>query len=195
MISTTVIYYLIAVNAFGLVLSLINILICKRAGHAHTGLALVVIALLGGALGILMPILLLDAKPSKENMMNRLLIVCILVLEAIALLVLTGHHNQTINLNVFRFLADHKPFLFYLCIINIVSFILFGIDKLRAVREKSRIRIVTLLLVCALGGSIGGLAGMYLFRHKTRTNYFTLGVPLIILVQIFVLIFVMNAAF
>ncbi len=75
-------------------------------------------------------------------------------------------------------------FIKYIIIINIVTFILYGVDKWKAVHGKWRIREATLLGAAFVGGSVGGLAGMYIFRHKTKKRYFALGVPIMLLVQI-----------
>lgn len=77
-----------------------------------------------------------------------------------------------------------KFLLAYLTLINAVSFLLMHIDKQKARKNKWRIRESTLLLSAALGGSIGSLLGMYLFRHKTQHPKFTIGVPVILTVQI-----------
>ena len=60
-------------------------------------------------------------------------------------------------------------------------------------RSSGRIRIVTLLGLAFIGGSIGSLLAMYLLRHKTRKDYFTVGVPLIIVMQVVVIFYMMNA--
>lgn len=73
---------------------------------------------------------------------------------------------------------------YYLAIINIGTFILFAVDKRRAVRSRWRIRERTLLIFCLLGGSMGGLIAMHLLRHKTRHYKFSLGVPIIFVLQI-----------
>ncbi|NCC68264.1 MAG: DUF1294 domain-containing protein [Clostridia bacterium] len=72
----------------------------------------------------------------------------------------------------------------YLSLITLATFFVFGIDKLRAKRGKYRVRESTLFWLCILGGSLGGLAGMYVFRHKTLHRKFTVGVPLILTAQI-----------
>jgi len=77
-----------------------------------------------------------------------------------------------------------KYFILYLLIINAVSFFLMLADKLKAKKNKWRIRESTLLVSAAIGGSLGALAGMYSFRHKTKHIKFTLGVPLILVIQI-----------
>lgn len=72
----------------------------------------------------------------------------------------------------------------YLAIINAISFLLMLVDKYKAKKNLWRIPEQTLLLIAALGGSIGSLVGMYTFRHKTKHLKFTLGVPAILILQI-----------
>lgn len=74
-------------------------------------------------------------------------------------------------------------FVLYLIGINVLTFLLYGIDKWKARRGKWRIPEDTLIWLAIAGGSIGALLGMYLFRHKTKHKKFTLGVPAILLVQ------------
>ena len=84
-----------------------------------------------------------------------------------------------------------KLLLSYLLIINAAGFALMLVDKLKAKKNRWRIQESTLLLVAALGGSVGSLAGMYLFRHKTQHLKFTLGIPLILAAQCFLAVLVM----
>ena len=79
-------------------------------------------------------------------------------------------------------------FLAYLLIINAAGFLLMRADKRRAKKERWRIPEATLMGVAAIGGSIGALMGMYTFRHKTRHPKFTIGIPVILALQIMVLI-------
>lgn len=77
------------------------------------------------------------------------------------------------------------PFLLlYLLIINAIGFLLMLADKRMAQKNLWRIPESTLLTAAVFGGSIGALAGMYVFRHKTKHLKFTLGVPLILIAQI-----------
>ncbi len=78
----------------------------------------------------------------------------------------------------------------YVVVINIVGFILMGVDKRRAKKEKWRIPERTLILVAVFFGSVGILAGMFLFRHKTRKRRFSIGIPLILILQLLLLAFV-----
>lgn len=74
--------------------------------------------------------------------------------------------------------------LLYLLIVNAIAFILMLADKRMAQNNLWRIPEATLLMSAAIGGSIGSLAGMYTFRHKTKHLKFTLGVPAILIAQI-----------
>ena len=74
--------------------------------------------------------------------------------------------------------------LIYLLIINAVGFLLMLVDKFKAKKNLWRIPEATLMGVAAIGGSIGSLAGMYTFRHKTRHPKFTVGIPVILVLQI-----------
>ena len=68
-------------------------------------------------------------------------------------------------------------------LINLTAFVLYGIDKHRAVRNRWRIPESVLILSAVLGGGIGAYLGMRIFHHKTRKPLFALGVPLIMLAE------------
>ncbi len=72
----------------------------------------------------------------------------------------------------------------YLIIINLFAFFQMYFDKSAARRRRRRIPERRLFITAALGGSIGSLAGMYLFRHKTQHRSFCIGMPAILLVQL-----------
>lgn len=74
--------------------------------------------------------------------------------------------------------------LYYLLAVNVLSLVLMAQDKSRARRGRRRIPERVLFLAAILGGSVGGIAGMYLFRHKTRHLRFALGLPVILLLQL-----------
>ena len=83
----------------------------------------------------------------------------------------------------------------YLICINMITIAVYGIDKRNAVHGKWRIRVSTLLTLAAAGGSPGALLAMHLFHHKTRKKKFTIGVPLMLLVQIALFFFLVKAEF
>ena len=74
--------------------------------------------------------------------------------------------------------------LIYLLIINALSFLLMLIDKQKAKKDRWRIPEKTLIIVALLGGSLGAIAGMKLFRHKTKHPKFSVGLPVILAVQV-----------
>ena len=72
----------------------------------------------------------------------------------------------------------------YLAVVNVIAFILYGVDKYKAKQGAWRIPEKTLLGVAVIGGSVGALAGMNFFRHKTKHWYFKYGLPLIFILQV-----------
>ena len=81
-----------------------------------------------------------------------------------------------------------KNILIYLLIINIIAFLAMLIDKKKAEKGKWRIKESTLLILALIGGSIGAIAGMYTFHHKTKKPRFFIGIPVIIVLQIMLII-------
>lgn len=86
-----------------------------------------------------------------------------------------------------------KYMLIYLLVINIVAFAMMGIDKSRARNGQWRISEASLFLGAILGGSIGSIAGMQLFRHKTKHWYFQFGMPAILMIQLILVLFLYKA--
>lgn len=72
----------------------------------------------------------------------------------------------------------------YLAIVNLLGFALMGIDKAKAKKNRWRIPEKTLFFVAIIGGSIGSIAGMKVFRHKTKHNSFVYGMPAIFAFQL-----------
>lgn len=79
---------------------------------------------------------------------------------------------------------------FYLSAVNFFSFLLFGMDKYKARKNKWRIRERDLFLSALAGGSLGALLGMRYFHHKTRHASFVFGIPAILIIQIFLILLV-----
>lgn len=77
-----------------------------------------------------------------------------------------------------------KNILIYLFAINLITFVTMYVDKRKAKWEKWRIKESTLFTLVFLGGGIGGMAGMYLFRHKTKKTRFVIGFPLILITEV-----------
>ncbi len=81
-----------------------------------------------------------------------------------------------------------KILLVYLAIINAAAFVLMHSDKKKAIKGNWRIPEKTLLGICALGGSLGGLIAMRLFRHKTKHPRFCIGIPIMLVLHIALLL-------
>jgi len=79
--------------------------------------------------------------------------------------------------------------------LNVITFIVYGIDKLKAQKGWWRIPESSLLLLAAAGGSIGALLGIYLWHHKTLHLKFKYGVPAILLLQILLFAFIYYRIF
>ncbi|NJP39695.1 DUF1294 domain-containing protein [Oscillospiraceae bacterium HV4-5-C5C] len=86
-----------------------------------------------------------------------------------------------------RFSGPVKLLLLYLLVINLLTFILFGVDKYKAIHGLWRIREAVLLGLSLAGGSVGGLLGMWVFHHKIRVLQFRLGLPLMAVLQLLLL--------
>lgn len=80
-----------------------------------------------------------------------------------------------------------KYLIIYLSAINLIAFILYGIDKHKAVRHEWRIPEKTLILMAFFGGAVGALFGMLFFHHKTRKWTFRILVPLALFLWVFLI--------
>ena len=80
----------------------------------------------------------------------------------------------------------------YIAAINLIGFLIMFIDKNRAIHKEWRIPEKSLLLISLIGGSIGMFAGMHFFRHKTKHLKFTIGVPLIFILQVITVVYILK---
>lgn len=81
----------------------------------------------------------------------------------------------------------------YLTAVNLIGFALMGFDKWKARKHAWRIPEATLFIVAVIGGSVGSILGMQVFRHKTRHWYFVYGMPAILLLQLALVFLLMKA--
>jgi len=185
--------YLIIINIVGFILYFINYLLYKHTEEGQIDNLLTLFALAGGALGMIIGILIFDRKPVKDNMMSRVFIICVFIIWIVVFLITRGFIKTKLSFAFWDYFTNHKLLLIYLVIINIVTMVAFALDKIAALEKRWRISIITLLGLALIGGSLGALIGMYLFHHKTKKDYFKIGVPLIIVMQVVVLFYLMNA--
>ncbi len=142
---------------------------------------------------MIIAILMFDRKLVKANMMSRVFIICVFIIWTIIFLITKRFIQSNLSFCFSGLFSDHKLFLIYLVIIKIISMTVFALDKIAALEKRWRISIITLQGLVLVGVSIGALVGMYLFHHKTKKDYFKVGVPLIIVMQVMVLFCLMNA--
>lgn len=83
----------------------------------------------------------------------------------------------------------HQGSLYYLLAVNVLTFLLYGVDKYKAKKNKWRTSEATLLALAAIGGSIGAWTGMRLWHHKTMHKKFKYGIPTIIVLQIALVVY------
>lgn len=91
-----------------------------------------------------------------------------------------------------KFNNQELIFIWYLLIINIISFFTFGIDKSKSEKDKWRIKESTMIILSVFGGSSGGIIGMIIFKHKTNKKKFYIGIPVIFLINKIVELFIFG---
>lgn len=187
------VYSLIAINVLGFVLEIFSSRRPKDKEKSPWDVVLAIISLLGGAAGVFVSSLIFSWHTEKKNVFIKLFSLCILLLQ-IMLLSVFYLIEPPYTFNIFSFFKEHIWVLIFILLMSLVSFSLFGLDKSFAKKGKRRISIVSLLLSAALGGSIGSILGMIVFKHKTQKSYFNIGVPLILVVQAMLLFIAMNVA-
>lgn len=212
-------YYLIAINILGFIVFAINIALYHNTADKQIDKAVTIVCLLGAAPGIFISMLLFERVFKKDVMMSRVFLIVCLVIQVIVILAIAGVKLPFINafhsgiqqkwqslfnssnvvisgilsfIGAFISFFSQKWVWTYLIIINLLTFAVFAVDKLNAIEHRGRIRIVTLLGLAFLGGTIGALLAMYILRHKTQKDYFTWGVPLIMIMHVFVIYFVFR---
>ena len=84
-----------------------------------------------------------------------------------------------------------KNILIYLIVINVIGFLAMLVDKQKAKKGAWRIPEKTLMIIALLGGSIGGILGMYTFRHKTKKARFFIGFPVILISEVVIVIYML----
>ena len=75
--------------------------------------------------------------------------------------------------------------------LNLITFIIYGIDKFKAKKAKWRISEATLILLAVIGGSIGAWLGLQVWRHKTQHKKFYIGIPMILTLQVIATIYIL----
>lgn len=187
--------YLLAINVLGFASGAINSKVRSKKEEGKSDIVLAILSILGGAVGALISVLVFDRKAEKGNMLSRVIMSCLVVIDIIVYLIYKGFVARNLTFAFWNILMKYPISLIYLALINIVTFFVYWKDKKAAEKGKDRVKIVILLSLSFIGGSIGALCGMYILHHKTNKSYFTVGVPLMIVMQILVLFYLSNMAF
>ena len=187
--------YLVIINIIGFLMYLINMWLYSHTKEGQVDKFLTILSLAGASPGILLAIVLFDKKAHKGTMMSRVFVISVFIIQIIFFLMLKGYMNDKITLALWEPFLKHRILLVYFGIINFITFIVFAIDKVNAQEHRSRIKIVTLLGLSFIGGSIGALLAIYLLHHKTKKDYFTVGIPIIMIMQVIVLFYLLNTKF
>ena len=187
--------YLLAINVLGFASGAINSKVRSKKEEGKSDIVLAILSILGGAVGALISVLVFDRKAEKGNMLSRVIMSCLVVIDIIVYLIYKGFVARNLTFAFWNILMKYPVSLIYLALINVVTFFVYLKDKKAAEKGKDRVKIVTLLSLSFIGGSIGALCGMYILHHKTNKSYFTVGVPLMIVMQILVLFYLSNMAF
>lgn len=187
--------YLVIINIIGFLMYLINMWLYSHTKEGQVDKFLTILSLAGASPGILLAIVLFDKKAHKGTMMSRVFVISVFIIQIILFLMWKGYMNDNITLELWEPFLKHRILLIYFGIINFITFIVFAIDKVNAQEHRSRIKIVTLLGLSVIGGSIGALLAIYLLHHKTKKDYFTVGIPIIMIMQVIVLFYLLNAKF
>ena len=130
-------YYLIAINAIGFILYLVNTWLYSHTAEGQIDRILTITSLLGGSLGIVIAIFLFDRKSVKDNMMSRVFVICVLIIQIIIFLMVKGHIKTDLTFAFWEFFGAHTILIVYLLAINVVTLIAFAVDLL--IGEDSRI--------------------------------------------------------
>lgn len=187
--------YLVIINIIGFLMYLINMWLYSHTKEGQVDKFLTILSLAGASPGILLAIVLFDKKAHKGTMMSRVFVISVFIIQIILFLMWKGYMNDKITLALWEPFLKHRILLVYFGIINFITFIVFAIDKVNAQEHRSRIKIVTLLGLSFIGGSIGALLAIYLLHHKTKKDYFTVGIPIIMIMQVIVLFYLLNTKF
>lgn len=184
--------YILIMNISGFLSYLLKLWYASRKSGKQSDKAVMAVAMAGGSIGVLLAVFLVDRKAKKENMMVRVFAICVLIIQTIVLLMIRGYRADTLSFAIWKPFIGNRILWIYLAAINFISFAVYAIDKVNAAAGKRRIRIITLLGLACLGGSVGALLAMYLLRHKTKKNYFTSGILLIMLTHLVLLFYFVN---
>ena len=178
-------WYIIAINIVAFLVFTIDFQIYKNGGEGiKYSVINNLVTICGGAMGALFAEVLWDHKINKQNAQSRIYTAVWLIIQVAIFWVLWGPNHEASQAQALNIYESHKIIFIYYFAINIVTFVLFVIDKIKAILGAWRIREIILLGLCLLGGGIGGILAMDICNHKVNSMHFMVGVPLLICVHL-----------
>lgn len=186
--------YLLVINIVGFIMFLVNTAMYNSTnGRTNFDRYLTYISFLGGSLGIVIAMLIFDRRFIKDTMMSRVFVYSMVVIQIVLYLLYRNGTFGKIYIDINTFINEYRLALYYLLVINSISFVLFGIDKSNALNRKSRIPNVILISSLFIGGTIGGFLGMKIFHHKTSKDYYSEGIKFIALMHLIVIFYLLTS--
>lgn len=183
--------YLIIINIAAFIVQAIDLQIRNHGGKGIKPKILSRLTkIFGGALGTLIAEVIWNRKRNKKYLNISIHTLMWLMIQIALYIAIYGTSNQGIKLFCMGFYLSNKLLCIYLLIINIITFIMFAIDKIKALLGRWRVREVMLLALGLIGGSIGGLLAMDIFNHKVKSEYFIIGFPIILVTHLIILVYI-----
>ena len=171
-------WYVIAINIIAFLVYTIDFQIYKHGGDGIKPEVLCnLVTIFGGAFGTVLAEVLWDRKINKDNAQSRIYTAVWLIIQIAFFWVLWGPNHETAKSQALSIYNDHKIICIYYLAINIVTFIVFAIDKIKAMAGAWRIREIVLIGLCLIGGGVGGILAMDICNHKVKSTHFMFGVP------------------
>lgn len=188
-------WYVIAINIVAFLVYTIDFQIYNHGGDGIKPAVLcVLVTICGGAPGTLVAEVLWDRKINKINAQSRIYTLVWLILQVAFFWSFWGPNRETVKAYALILYNEHKIPCIYYAAINLVTFVIFAIDKIKAMIGVWRIREVILLGLCLLGGGVGGILAMDICNHKVKSMHFMVGVPLLICAHLVLIAFIAVGA-
>lgn len=184
-------WYVVIINLCAFLIYTIDFQIYMHGGDGIRPAVLCNLATIcGGALGTLAAEILWDRRINKRNAQSRIYTLVWLILQFALFWAMWGPNHAAAREHALSFYAEHRMLCLYYAAINIITFVLFAVDKIKALLKAWRIPEVALLGLCLAGGGAGGLLAMDICNHKVHSRHFIVGVPLMLCAHLILLAFV-----